>query len=277
MTATIKHSQQFGTERIDFEINGCRAMILKPIHPAPGGVRPWVFCAPVFVGPHPTRPEMNPNLFNHPIADDTPVRPPLDRPDRATHQKLFQRLLESGFHIGGIEVGDSMGNPAGCEQYSAYYRHVVKQHELAAKPCLYATSRGGLMLYNWAAGHPEWVRCIGANQPVTDLTLFPGLEKAAKAYDMPLDEFRKVYRRYNPIDRLEPLAARGIPILHIVGEADKLLPMKNMEEMRHRYIALGGQIQVLSHKGIPHGLWPELLEDMRIFDFFMLHTGLSSR
>jgi pimeloyl-ACP methyl ester carboxylesterase len=273
----VKHSRQFGTDRIDFELNGCRAMILMPIHPAPGGARPWIFCAPVFVGPHPTRPEVNPNLFNHPIDEGSLVGPQAKLPDHSTHRKLFQRLLENGFTIGGIEVGESMGNPAGCEQYSAYYRYVVKHYGLDAKPCLYATSRGGLMLYNWAADHPEKVRCIGANQPVIDLALFPGLDEAAKAYQMPPDKFRKVYRRHNPQDRLEPLAARKIPILHVVGEADKLLPLQNQLEFQRRYTTLGGPMEVVVKPGIPHGLWPELLEEMRIYDFFMHHAGLAGQ
>jgi pimeloyl-ACP methyl ester carboxylesterase len=270
----VTRSRQFGTERLDFEVRGCRAMILVPMGAAAGG-RPWVFCAPVFVGPHPNRPEMNPNLFNHPIADDSPVYPPADRPDRATHEKLFRALLEKGFHIGGIEVGESMGNPSGCGLYTEYYRQVVQEYGLDSRPCLYATSRGALMLYNWAADHPERVRCIGANQPVMDLALFPGMEEAAKAYAMPLDEFRNAYRLHNPLDRLSPLAAHGIPVLHVVGKADTLLPFEHEMEVGRRYEALNGEMRIVSHAGIPHGLWPELLEDMRIYDFFVLNAGLS--
>ena len=272
---TVARSRQFGTERLDFEMEGCRAMMLAPIRPAHRDVRPWIFCAPVFVGPHPSNPDANPNLFNHPIADDSPRYPPADRPDRATHEKLFRALLERGFHIGGIEVGESMGNPAGCGLYSVYCRHVVQAYGLDPRPCLYATSRGALMLYNWAADRPESLRCIGANQPVMDLALFPGLDEAAKAYAMPADEFRMVYKRHNPIDRLSPLAAIGVPILHIVGEADELLPFESVREMKRRYTALGGHVRIISHAGVPHGLWPELLEDMRMYDFFVLYAGLS--
>jgi hypothetical protein len=261
--------RQFGTEREDFDVCGCRAMMLKAINPTSIGDRPWVFCGPVFSGPHPTRPEVNPNLFNHPIDEGSLTGKYAARPDRATHRRLFQRLLESGFFIGGIEVGESMGNPEGRLRYTAFYHEAVRRYELQPKPCLYATSRGALMLYNWAADNPDRVACIGANQPVIDLALFPGLEDAATAFRMGPEEFRKTYRDHNPIDRLPPLAARRIPILHIVGEADELLPLEKQMEFKRRYEALGGEMRIVSHAGVPHGLWPDLLEDMRMYDFFI--------
>jgi hypothetical protein len=267
--STSKTSRQFDTERLDFEIDGLRAMLLKPIRPAPGGGRPWIFIAPVFMGPNPQRPELNPYLFHHPIADDTPVYPPANRPDRGTHHKLVKRLLESGFHIGGIEIGDTMGNPAGRAHFTAYYKRVVQEFGLDTKPCLFATSRGGLMVYNWAADHPEWVRCIGANQPVIDLALFPGLVRAADFYGLPLKEFLQIYRQHNPVDRLQVLADHRIPILHVVGGADALLPLEpDMMGMQRRYREMGGEMQTLVHPTTPHGLWPELLSDPRFYDFF---------
>jgi pimeloyl-ACP methyl ester carboxylesterase len=270
-------SRQFGTRRADFEIDGCRAMLLEPTRPAPGGVHPWVFCAPVFVGPHPTRPEINPNLFNHPVDEGSLAGKYADRPDHATHRRLFERLLESGFVIGGIEVGESMGSPEGRARYSSFYHAVVKDAGLQPKPCLYATSRGALMHYTWAADNPDLVLCIGANQPVIDLALFPGLDEAAKAFGMRREEFEKTYHEYNPVDRLAPLAARGIPLLHIVGDADALLPLERQLEFRRRYEALGGEARVVIHPGVSHGLWPELLEDMRMYDFFMECAGLAPR
>jgi len=264
----------FGTERDDFEIDGRRAMMLKPIREAPDGSRPWIFCAPVFMGPHPTQPEVNPNLFEHPVDEGSLIAGRPKTPEEATHRKLLQKLLESGFHVGGIEVGESMGNPEGVEQYEKYYREVVRRYDLNPKACLYVTSRGALMHYNWAAQHPDQVLCIGANQPVIDLALFPGMEEAAKAYGMPLEEFTAVYREHNPIDNLALLAGRSIPIFHIVGEADALLPLEHQIEMRDRYVALGGDLRLLAKPGIPHGLLPELLEDMRMYEFFMEQAGL---
>jgi pimeloyl-ACP methyl ester carboxylesterase len=226
------------------------------------------------MGPNPSRPELNPYLFDHPIADDTPRRPSADTAERGTHQKLFHRLLESGFHIGGIEVGDTMGNPAGRAHFTAYYQAVVAKYRLDPKPCLFATSRGGLMAYNWAADHPQWVRCIGANQPVTDLALFPGLARAADIFGVPLQEFQRTYRQHNPADRLAPLAAHGVSLMHVIGGADTLLPAKNLLNMQERYRALGGQMQTHVHADTSHGLWPELLSDPRFHDFFVAQFGL---
>ena len=80
---------------------------------------------------------------------------------------------------------------------------------MSDRACLLARSRGGLMLYNWAAEHPQAVACIAGVYPVCDLRSWPGLEKACGAYGMTAEQLRKVLRDHNPIDRLAPLADLG--------------------------------------------------------------------
>ena len=72
------------------------------------------------------------------------------------------------------------------------------------------------------------------------------------------------------------LATHKIPIFHIVGEADRLLPYDRQMDMYRRYTALGGKMQIIGKKGVPHGLLPELLEDMGMYDFFMKQAGRSA-
>jgi len=50
----------------------------------------------------------------------------------------------------------------------------------------------------------------------------------------------------NPVDELEPLAAAKIPLLHVVGDADDVVPVaENTALIEARYTALGGKITVI--------------------------------
>ena len=268
----ILKSKQFNTERLDFEVNSCRAFLLKPINISNNKSRPWIFFAPAFMGPHPTNPQINPANCIHPVDVDTPVDPP-DREDRSTNAPLFKVLLEYGFHIAGIEVGESYGNPAGRQHFSSFYELLIKEDGLCQKVCFYGSSRGGLMIYNWAVENPERVCCIGLNQPVCDLRSFPGIMTAGDAYPMTANELAANIAKHNPIDRLEPLVKHNIPLFHIHGDADTLVPFENNTgELARRYKALGGEIEVIKVPGVEHGNWAELNEDMRISDFFFKHT-----
>ena len=106
------------------------------------------------------------------------------------------------------------------------------------------------MLYNWAAEHPEWVQCIGGIYTVCDPSSWPGLAGASPAYGMSAAELAARLREHNPIDRLEPLARAGVPILHLHGDADTVVPLeRNSGELARRYRALGGNMRTGRHQG----------------------------
>src|SRR5690606_24662202 len=112
------------------------------------GAKPWVWYAPT-IGQHP-------NSFN---------------------RWMLAPLLEQGFYVVGINVGETYANPRSREEYAEFYRHVTKKYGLDPRVCLLAQSRGGLNHYNFAADHPEWVRCIAGIFPVGDLRSYPGLDR----------------------------------------------------------------------------------------------------
>ena len=91
-------------------------------------------------------------------------------------------FLAKGIAIAGVDVGESYGSPEGRKVYSALYNELVTGKGFAPRAALLARSRGGLMLYNWAAENPDKVRCIVGIYPVCDLRSYPGLERAAPAY-----------------------------------------------------------------------------------------------
>ena len=62
----------------------------------------------------------------------------------------------------------------------------------------------------------------------------------------------------NPVDNLEPLAKAKVPLLHVYGDADEVVPWdENTGLVAERYRKLGGQITLIAKKGVghhPHGL-----------------------
>ena len=60
-------------------------------------------------------------------------------------------------------------------------------------------------------------------------------------------------RANNPIDRLQPLAKAGVPILHVSGDADEIVPLpENTGFVQERYRQLGGSMQVIIKPGVGH-------------------------
>ncbi len=220
-------------------IGAHKAFIILPAKPAADGTKPWVWYAPT-IGGHPNR----------------------------TNEWLFRPLVEKGFAVCGIDVGESYGSPAGRKVYADFHAYVTREYNLDEKASLLAQSRGGLMLYSWAAENPDKVQCIAGIYPVCDLRSYPGLENAAPAYGMSPAELEKQLAEHNPIDRLAPLAKAGVPILHLHGDADAVVPLeRNSQVISDRYQALGGKIELVVVIGKGHAEIPEFFQSQRMLEF----------
>ena len=138
---------------------------------------------------------------------------------------MFERFLSAGIAIAGVNVGESYGSPAGRKTYTALYEKLVKDEGFDTKVSLLARSRGGLMLYCWAAENPEKIRCITGIYPVCNLASYPGLGRACGAYGMTQGQLAEALAKHNPVDRLAPLADAGVPIFHIHGDKDNVVPL----------------------------------------------------
>lgn len=229
----------YGGKRHAVDLGEFKGFVLEPSKPGEAGKRPWIWYAPV--------------LGNNPGKQT---------------EWMFRQLFDAGFYVAGVNVGESMGNPAGRKGYSKFYDRIVREFNLEPKARLLAQSRGGLMLYNWAAENPEKVRCIAGIYPVCDLRSYPRLPRAAEAYGMSEAELEKVLPLHNPIDRLEPLAKSRIPILHVHGDVDKLVPLeKNSQVVQDRYRALGGQAEVIVMAGKGHEAVDAFFREPRMVEF----------
>ncbi len=227
-----KRSLWFGFERFDFEVDGKPVLVVAPKIEAPG--RPWAWHG---------------EFFGH--------KP---NPDIA--------LLGRGFHIVYMSVPDMLGGPEAVAHWDALYRELTSQYGFDAKPALVGLSRGGLYCYNWAESNPDKVSCIYGDAPVCDFKSWPGAYGKGKRsdrdwqivleqYHFPSDADAMAYRK-NPVDNLAPLAAAKVPLLHVFGDADEVVPWdENTGLVAERYKQLGGEITLIRKPGglhHPHGL-----------------------
>jgi pimeloyl-ACP methyl ester carboxylesterase len=216
----------------EFVVDGCAARLVKPSKPR--SELPWVWRAEFW--------------------DDTPG--------------LDIAMLEQGFHVAYIEVGNTFGCPDALAHWNPFYEMLTSEFGLSRQPVLEGLSRGGLYVYRWAASNPEKVGCIVGDNPVCDFKSWPGgcgrgehntecWEKLIKDYHFDSESEALAFGD-NPIDILEPIAAAGIPVIHMCGDADEIVPMEeNTSILRQRYMALGGQFVLVLKRGAghhPHGL-----------------------
>jgi pimeloyl-ACP methyl ester carboxylesterase len=181
---------------------------------------------------------------------------------------LFRGLLERGLAICGVDVGESYGSPPGRRSFSTFYQHIVQAFDLDLKVVLLPQSRGGLMHYAWAVENPDRVRRIGGIFPVCDLRSYPGLTVAAAAYGVTERELQARLPDHNPVANLRRLAEARIPILHVHGDKDALVPMDaNSEALRRKYAELGGDARVIVVPGRGHEEAAELFEVPELLDF----------
>lgn len=190
-------------------------------------------------------------------------------PDR--HEKwMHEQFLAAGVAIAGIDIGESFGSPQGRKVYDAFYRELTVKRGYAPKPCLLGRSRGGLMISSWAIANPDKVAGIAGIYPVFDLTAYPGLNRAAPAYELTPQQLESQLAKQNPIERIEILARAGVPAFFIHGDDDKVVPLaKNSAEFVRRYQAAGAEaaVQLIIAKGQGHNYWEGFFRCQELIDF----------
>jgi pimeloyl-ACP methyl ester carboxylesterase len=234
-----------GFARYDFKLKGQGCILVAPKAAAEG--RPWIWRA---------------RFFGHQPQTDV-------------------ALLNKGYHVAYVNVGGLFGAPEAVKRWDALYAYLTGELGLSKKPALEGMSRGGLIIFNWAKKNPDKVSCIYADAPVLDIRSWPGgkgrgkggggcWQQALKAYGITEEESAAF--KGNPIDGLKPLADAGVPLLHVCGAADTVVPIEeNTDVLEARYVKLGGSIRVIRKKGVGHH--PHSLKDPKIIvDFIERHT-----
>jgi pimeloyl-ACP methyl ester carboxylesterase len=189
-------------------------------------------------------------------------------------------LLKKGFHLVYMDVADLFGCPTAVNHWNAFYAYLVTCHNLNTRATLEGMSRGGLIVYNWAAANPGKVACIYADNPVCDFKSWPAGRGKAKGHQPSWTACLKAYGlteeqalayKHNPIDNLEPLACARVPILHVCGMADTIVPAaENTDIIEKRYKQLGGKFEIIRKPGVDHH--PHSLKDPAPIVEFILNA-----
>lgn len=145
-------------------------------------------------------------------------------------------LLKRGFHVAYISASATL-RPG--KTWDAWYEFLTQKHGLSPKPALVGMSRGGEFAYTWAVAHPDKVSCVYADNPGAN------------------DEV---------LERLVLLARHDVPLLHICGSLDPILPKFTLP-MEAIYQQLGGRISVMIKEGYGHH--PHSLKDPKVIADFI--------
>ena len=246
-----KKSKWHGFDRVDFKVGGNPVTVVLPNKALDGN--PWVWHG---------------EFFGHKPAPDI-------------------ALLKKGFHAVYLRVPNMLGSPKAVQHWNELYRYLTTEKKFAKKVALVGLSRGGLYCYNWATANPNSVACIYGDAPVCDFKSWPGGTKRIKTnkgkgsdrdwalvlsqYGFKSDQEAFAYTK-NPVDRLEPLAKAKVPLLHVYGDADKVVPWdENTGVIATKYRKLGGRIKLIAKEGVGHH--PHGLKDSKpIVDFIFEHS-----
>lgn len=226
----IKQEKQlssfYGYECADFTFNGRACKIVKPKIVNPG--KEWIWRA---------------RFWGHEPQTDI-------------------ALLERGFHVVYCDVAELFGNTEAVAAWNSFY-HYMQQLGLNKKMTLEGFSRGGIYIYNWALVNKTKVNCIYADAPVLDLKSWPGGKGRGPGSAADWEIFKKDYRfttdeeamafKGNPLDRAREIAKLKIPLLHVVGDADEVVPLdENTAPFEQKIKAAGGNIIVIHKPGVKH-------------------------
>ncbi len=224
-----------------FLVAGRPAFILQPPEEKRAKPQPWIMYAPTLAG--------------YPDA----------------HEKwMHEQFVNAGVAVAGIDIGEAYGSPTGRKLFTALYEELTTQRNFAPKACVLGRSRGGLWVTSWASEHPDKVSGLAGIYPVFDFRTYPGLAKAAGAYELTAAELEAKANELNPIERVLILAKAKIPAFIIHGDEDKVVPLKeNSSRFVEHYQAAGAEdkVTLVIAKGQGHNFWEGFFKCQELVDF----------
>ncbi|WP_316767738.1 alpha/beta hydrolase family protein [Pedobacter frigiditerrae] len=171
------------------------------------------------------------------------------------HTQPDSILLERGFHVAYLQTNDLFGHAKALDSWDQFYKYLVAKKGFTQKVALEGISRGGLYVYGWAKRNPTKVNCIYAEAPVCDFNSWPGGKGTSKGSAADWKKLLAVYnlteeeaKQYKdqPKDNLDQLAALKVPILHVIGLDDRIVPVaENTMLLVQNYILKGGTATVI--------------------------------
>jgi pimeloyl-ACP methyl ester carboxylesterase len=178
------------------------------------------------------------------------------------------QLLNDGYFLAYCDVATLFGGSEAMARWDKFYNFMIGAG-FAKRPAFIGCSRGGLPVYNWASKNPDKVSCIYADNPVCTGESWPlgrgtgpgGTDKDKKdimeSYGMESVD-AEVPQEFIPLKNLAPLVKNNIPLIHVCGDADEVVPFEeNTVVLKKLYEELGGKTELIIKPGglhHPHGL-----------------------
>ena len=157
-----------------------------------------------------------------------------------------QALLAKGYYIVTGAVPFNGEGPI-IAQWNIIYKYLT-DHGFSNKAVMEGSGSSTGEVYAWAIENPDKVSCIYGVNPILKSNL----------------------AKIQPIDNLQPLAKKGISILHVCGSLDPNY-ITQTKEVQKRYLKLGGKMTICINEGQGHQL--SITNDLKkIVDFIINRT-----
>jgi pimeloyl-ACP methyl ester carboxylesterase len=188
------------------------------------------------------------------------------------HQKNVEdAMVAKGWHVAYVRVADQFGSSWAMEKWEKAYEEMHSKRGLAAKPAIWAISRGGLYALSWLRRHPDRASVLVLDNAVTDIRSWPaGLALKKKGTGDAL-EWQRYKERLGyaddtaalgaspkPADALQAATEKGVVLVSGFGTDDDVVPHEdNGQVLVDFWRANGGEAHVFPNEGgghFPHGI-----------------------
>lgn len=226
---TYTHSEWNGFQKLDFEFEGHKAILVLP-HKAVEGNK-WMLKTEYF----------------------------------GAFPGFELEMLEKGYYLAYVESQTRWHVADDDDVKDHFCAFLHEEFELCEKCFPVGMSCGGMQAVYFAAAYPERVAALYLDAPVLNLLSCPA--GVGIGTDMMYFEFVQktgltkedlINYRNHPMDQIPKLLAAKLPVMLICGNADYVVPYKeNGAVFYERYLAQGGDITQIVKPGCghhPHGL-----------------------
>jgi pimeloyl-ACP methyl ester carboxylesterase len=188
------------------------------------------------------------------------------------HQKgVEDAMVAKGWHVAYVRAADQFGSPWAMDKWEKAYEELHNKRGLAAKPAIWAISRGGLYALSWLRRHPDRASVLVLDNAVTDIRSWPaGLALNKKGTGDAL-EWQRYKERLGygddatalgaspkSADALRATVDKGVVLVSGFGTGDDVVPHEdNGQVLVDFWRANGGKVHVFPNEGgghFPHGI-----------------------
>jgi alpha-beta hydrolase superfamily lysophospholipase len=201
------------------------------------------------------------------------------KPAPGTPWVWYFPTLNAGIGIVGYDLGEVRGAPDSTKQFTEFYEEMVRRG-WSPKPILLGQSRGGLMALAWAIKNPDKAQAIVGIYPVCNLKTWglKNLPVMLADYKLPEAELRARIAEFNPIDNLQSLIDKKVPIFIVQGKVDKAVPHEEHAlVLKQRYESGQAPITVQLFDGLGHESALEFFENKELLQFVLQQAGVKAQ